>query len=417
MKRLGLGLLPACLLLGCGASDDEALGPVPRYRIPGCEQYDTAPCDVRGSECQRLLLDIATCLRDAEPADLPPISTMTEAEYGAYLTGEQEDGSAVPPELEAVTVMLGLTEAGAFQPSAMASTLVENVWGFYRDDSKDIVIIDHGADSNEETASETLVHEFIHALQDRALDLRQFSEAHDETLDTELATRALVEGEARLHELRYAAAMLGLDPRRVDWTRLLQNRVDAVDAWILKQPSPLIAGELAFTYEWGARYLYFDWSSAGQAGISHHFSAPATTTHALLASTDHAASDDFEPAQPVLPNASASFTFVGDEVLGSFGMFLLLGKAAGLEQARALALGWRGDRLGIYRGPAMGTTAGAVPAFVWYADFDSEATAAAVASRLGVLPGGSPTIRVVGARVMVAMARELADMRWAFPAE
>src|SRR5204862_1879005 len=111
------------------------------------------------------------------------------------------------------------------------------VWGVYSDTRKDILIIDHGADFDDESASPVLVHEMVHALQDREVDLTQFKTTFAKTDDSSLASRSIIEGEARMHETRYRASVLGLDPADVDWTRRFDNAVALDQKFLLMEPS------------------------------------------------------------------------------------------------------------------------------------------------------------------------------------
>jgi hypothetical protein len=413
MKRRLAGCLSAALLSACGASDDESLGAAPRYGIPGCERFSTAPCGVLERDCQLRLLEIAACLRETKPGELPPVSVMTEADYAAYLA--QDQSAPLPPEVEKAFVMLGLVSPGALAPSSMTTELVSKVAGFYREDQQDVVIIDHGPGSDEESASATLVHEFIHVLQDREVGLGAFSAARGPYLDSSLAARALIEGEARWHQLRYAAAMLGVDSRRVDWSKTLQNRVEGTEAWVLEQPSPFVAGQFALPYEWGARYLFFEWQQTGQAAIRARFSEPPVTTHAVMASVAATLDDDFAPSQIALPTPPDGWELLGDEVLGSFGTFFLLERAAGRVRARELALAWRGDHLGIYRAPS---DAGSVAAVIWYVDFASNQAAIDAAGFMPSPPAASSS-RVSGTRVFVwgSGSQSYVDFGWAAPSQ
>ena len=131
---------------GCG--DDPSVSPPPGggklHPVPGCEAIDPSPCDVFSTSCQTRLMELAACLRGSPPQALPPVSRMTEAEYAQHLTDLilAEDP---PPNLnhyEAALVTLGLVVPGAFTPSSMAAERAAWVWGVYRHDTDDIVLID-----------------------------------------------------------------------------------------------------------------------------------------------------------------------------------------------------------------------------------------------------------------------------------
>lgn len=404
-----------CVALGlaltaCGSSDDE-LGAPPRYRIPGCEAYDTAPCNVLDKNCQTRLMNIAACLRGEAAAPLPSVSIMTEDEYADDLRMQLAAADPVPDsqEFETVFTWLNLVVPGAFEPENAIAEHVADVAGFYRPEDKTIVIIDHGQNTNVETASDTLVHEFVHALQDREVDLTAFADAYPSYYDTDLAVNAIVEGEARFHETRYRAPMLGLDPRRVDWPATFEKGVVESEAWTLKQQSPLVAAREAFPYAWGARYLSFDWDTTGHDGVLALLQAPPTATHALIASTSAVVTDGFIPTEFEPPVEPAGWTRLGDEKLGAFGTFLLFGRLDQMD-AEALALDWRGDRLFVETGVAPSGATGTVA--VWYADFASAIAASDVSNRLNAM-GFLQVVR--GTRLIAAKsARGDIDLSWVF---
>jgi hypothetical protein len=258
-------LVLALALSGCGDSDPDA-GTSPLHPVPGCEPIDHTPCDVRDSSCQTRLFALAACLRGETPGSLPPITVVSEADFAAMQTAE---AAMSPPQPHLATWDWALSSLKVIQPGGLAvdtmvSQLVKSLWGRYRGGTtKDILIIDHGADFNQQSASPVLVHEMVHALQDREADLTLFHATFDKSGDSGLAARSIIEGEARMHETRYRAAVLGLDPAEVDWPRRFDNAVALDQKYLLMEPSPLTATSMAFPYEWGARYVYNRWAMAG----------------------------------------------------------------------------------------------------------------------------------------------------------
>src|SRR2546423_15347360 len=55
----------------------------------------------------------------------------------------------------------------------------------------------------------------------------QYKSTFSDTQDMALAANSIIEGEARMHETRYQASVLGLDPSQVDWMRRFDNSVAA----------------------------------------------------------------------------------------------------------------------------------------------------------------------------------------------
>ncbi|HEX5098904.1 MAG TPA: hypothetical protein VFV94_05365 [Polyangiaceae bacterium] len=408
-------LVVALGLVACGASDEpDTLGPLPHYRIPGCEAYDTAPCDVRAPACQSRLMQIAVCLRQDEPADLPPVSVVSETEYASILT-ERVAGRAPTPnrdELEWALASFGLVKPGALRDDAMVLYTAAHIEGEFRPDKQDVLIIDHGADTDIAEASNTLVHEFVHALQYR--ELADFDDGYVATFDTRLALKSLIEGEARFHELRYRAPMLGLDPRQVDWERTFQNGVSTAEAWVLKQDSPFLAVTV-LPYGWGSRLFSFEWDETGHAGVLARFAEPPTTTHALMASVHAYEPDDFTSPDIALSELPSGWSAIGHEVLGAVGTFLVLARYVTPDEARELALAWRGDTFTVLQRTADNTTVGVVA--LWSVEFATEAAATSAASRVTLTAPGTTTTRATGTRLTVVVSDRAADLTWLLPPE
>jgi hypothetical protein len=404
----------ALALVGCGGDDGGGGGsgrlqPVP---VPGCEAIDHTPCDVRQPSCQMRLFALAGCLRGEAPGPLPPITVVSEADLAAMLTTE---AAMATPQPHLATWDWSLSSLKLIQPGGLAvdsmiSQSVKLILGLYRSGtSKDILIVDHGADFDAESASPVLVHEMVHALQDREVDLTQFETTFAKSDDSSLAARSMVEGEARMHETRYRASVLGLNPAEVDWTRRFESSVAIDQKYLLMEPSPLTATSMAFPYEWGARYVYNRWALDGMGGVHGLFLAPPVTTRVLMASGAVDVAPEPAPEQPALPSPPLGWTAVDSGVLGAWGVFLATTEAApaaATADVETLALSWRADGIGIYEGPTGAT------AVVWRIDMGSATSAAQVASLLQGLPG--VTVATSGSWAVIAGASDAGPLDWAF---
>lgn len=405
-RWVALGSL-ALGLVGCGEEDSNGLGRLSYPRMPGCEQIDSAPCDTMQPGCQQVRLELAACLRGSEPGELPPVTLWTEQQYGDALTALlAESPRPTPDHYERALSLLHLVEPGAFSPGPAVMNQVSWVWGFYDPEERDITIIDHGQPADDDTSNALLLHELVHALQDRDVTLRAFHEEHDGSFDAMLASTSIVEGEAELHESHYVAALLGLDPTQVDWREHFTNRIANGDKWVLEQSSPLVATRSDFPYAYGQRFVDFAWQAGGHQALLALFAAPPTSTQVLLASTD-APNASFTPVELVAPTAPSDWSFVADDTLGAWALYLVLTRSATTPDVRAAALAWRGDRLSIYSGPTTDT------ALAWQLELGDEASAALVETNLQAQLGGT-WVRRQGTRVVAAAATAAVALDWAF---
>ena len=393
---------------GCGDDPAPSRGVVHLQPVPGCESIDPSPCDVFTIDCETKLMSLAACMRGSAPQPLPTISRMTEAEYAQWLTAQI---AADPPpsnisHYEAALVMLKLVVAGAFQPSAMAATQASQVWGVYRSDQDDILLIERDRPGDDIDVNSVLLHEFVHALQDRDQDLPTWYDAHTSTYDDTLSAMSVVEGEARLHQERFGESLLGLDPNTVDLPRHFDNAVRLAEDWVRMQPSPYLSSYSGFPYEFGARRLLPRFTQQGPQAIADSFATPPAGTRVLL---DPTSSDGVPAWTAPAPPASADWTLTQQTTLGAWGVFMLLAQDGTTDDADVQARGWRGDRLWVYGGAGAAVLASATT-MVWRIAFADAAMAASVAQRL------SPrfTAQVSGSEVIIAGADSGSPIDWVF---
>jgi hypothetical protein len=406
-------VLAALELWGCGGGDEPKASAPTIYPVIGCEWVDPKPCDIQTTACQNKLLTLAACMRGSEPGLLPPITHLTVADYTAQL--QAEAAMAVPdpatPHLDAALALLGAAQPGDLSDEAGIARAAAGVLAFYRDDSDDIVIIDRD-DVDRNDANATLLHEFVHALQDRESDLTAYRNAHltDGTFDEFLATDAMVEGEARFHEYIYAISLLGHDPRKIDFKKFFQAIVEQDESYFLDEASPATAAPFVFPYDWGARFVNLGWT--GHQSIVDLLANPPLTTRTIVNSIDRVTRDGFMPSEITAPTPPDAWTALGEERLGAFGTYLLVQKLLGNDQAKSLAVMWRGDSLVVYGGSeASGDTS--TTAFLWSCDLADAGSATAIGNALsGALAGVE--VQVNDKRVTVAAANDGSDIAWAF---
>jgi hypothetical protein len=389
-------LLAVAALGGCGSSDDagDRLGDAPAYPIPGCEQFDASLCDTRDVACQTRLLAITACLRGEAPGELPPISVVSPSEYGDRLRAAYAD--APPFEVgpfERTLVQLGLLTTEALSIDEQVRLAQEFVWGVYFYEGEEIVLSDQDRPFDGDLANGVLVHEFVHALQDRAVDLESYKEAYATSGDAGLAIQALIEGEADLIRYRYAAPAFGLDPASVDYERTFQNVVEYAHGNVVESVAPLASSVRLFAYAFGARYAHRVFAEAGVSGLNDVWASPPLTTQAFF-SVPGSADSDFEPVEFDAPAPAPEGELVASSVLGAWGVFALLATSgANVGRAEEAARAWRGDGYFVYTRPADREAA------VWRIELADEGAAGRFASGL---PNGFEFVRT-GTTVTIAV--------------
>lgn len=204
------------------------------------------------------------------------------------------------------------------------------------------------------------VHELTHALQDQHYNLREFLDAKSDNGDRSLAYSALIEGDA-------TAVMLDND-RRVGGLAELAKE-ESIEAAILLQILGMniggSAGEvpaslkamLIFPYTSGLRFAHAILRRKGYTGLDSAYKAPPQSTREVLHPEEYLAGS-FKAEIPTPAEVSALHgtnnnlaTVEYSDVVGEFGISSLLSNSVAQADSRSkAAVGWKGDRLVVYRG-------------------------------------------------------------------
>jgi hypothetical protein len=398
-KALWLSLLAGCSI---ACSDDAQHGTVlpPPYAAPpvplsGCEQFDYHGCDVREQACVENLSRIAACLRASEPAALPALSFASEeAARDILLDSLAGTAPADPDYFALVLTQLGLSEPSAFEPDVTAARLAQRWAAFYRRDSAEVVVIEHAIDPEPLATDALVLHELIHALQDREHSLDAFARAYQTDSDGNLRGQSVIEGEAQFHEQRFYAAVTGVDAASVDWPEELARQREASEQQLFQESDLYSASLLRVPYAHGCEYAARVWSDGGPAALSGLLDAPPSDMRQILARLW--GNTEAPPARsPVAPSAAGDgATLQAWSTLGAWGVYLFFRpRLDSAGAARELALAWRGDRVEAY------SLSGAQVAGRWSIDLADDAAAARALSAAGSQP--RLWARQQGARLLI----------------
>lgn len=254
-----------------------------------------------------------------------------------------------------------------------------------------------------EAPASTVVHEFVHALQDQHFDIAGYD--RPETSDSFLARRAVVEGDATLAQYRFLAREdSGGDLDVIDWRSLFDRwREFSVDTLAGSDYPPVFLDYVSFSYPFGLEYsarnligITYD-TATEVAPLPHAWvlqdelyltRAPETTSQILDLEINPQPGGYLQVGIDDVPAAlSSRLRAIEWDRLGEWYVYLLffgLDRQAVVD-ARALAAAWRGDRALFLTDQDSG--AGAT---VWASAWDDGASAAAVADALRLLHGHAP---------------------------
>jgi hypothetical protein len=323
-----------------------------RVPLPECASFDYGRCDIAERGCVQKLGGIARCLHGSDPSlPIPEVSFWSEAETEADFLAELRASPAPALDhLEAGLARFGLTELGALEPEVTAARLARELTAYYDQARRDIAIVEHETRSDPLVENAIVVHEMIHAFQDSEHDLGAFDERYRRGVDANLRGASVIEGEARMHERRFFAALAGLDVSQIDLDRSFANLTRNTERWLWSQADLFTASQLGAPYGHGAQYVYGVWAEGGQGSVRALFETPPASMQEILAAVwgGEVASELQRFAAPASP-APSGLALETWTAMGAWGVYLLAGRnATDLGIAERLALDWRGDLLEIF---------------------------------------------------------------------
>jgi hypothetical protein len=366
MVRAGTLLAFGCaLLVACGA---HVVQPVPRsgaapvatVESPPLQAGSSRPPSAQETRLIRELMRETEALRGLRFRAPVEVRIQDRAAMRGYVTGALDDQDLARARRRYLA--LGLLDPALDVRELIESLMEEELIGYYdperkllavRDDvARSLTHSDHPLQDLEWRA--TVVHELVHALQDQHLGLSEAME-RDRTTDEENAFGAVVEGDATLAMLGYAAARQGgsLQALVADTAGLAAGlrAAPAHAGGRLGQAPAIVREPLLFRYREGAVFAARLFAQGGWEQVDGaHRRQPATT---LAVSQPALYLKREEPAALALPELAFAqeqrCKVVDQDVLGS----LELGAALAPDEHTARELGrtWRGDQYAVLECP------------------------------------------------------------------
>lgn len=331
-----------------------------------------------------------------------PIEIENAERISGHLTSQLE-----PDELERAHVIysaLGLLEPEADLREMLGRLTAEQVVGYYDPEADRLVVRDdvmralrgdqEGLDGSItlDHARVVLVHELVHALQDQRLGL---GGVYDEERDTdpENAFRALVEGDATLAMLSYAASRAGgsIDAitSRPDLLRGMVQSTEALPGAELGSAPPIVRVTMVGSYLHGmvftaALHRRGGWPTVDRA----HEARPVSTEQVMHPEAYFRGEAPVEVTLPAFPALEkAGLEPFEEDTLGELELGVYLGQSGERDVDAEAAAGWGGDRLRVYRG------SGGRTAVVWFTCWDSPEEAREAAMAAGRIVEAVPPAR------------------------
>ncbi|MEM6531157.1 MAG: hypothetical protein AAF654_00970 [Myxococcota bacterium] len=391
-------LLTVLLASGCGDSDVD------------CAQIGFSVCAVTSTECVQATTDAVACELGLAPMAPPAVRTLSTAEYQLENAMEITATEIVEFELAAEGLaQFDLLPEGYTFDQARSELFEAPPLGYY--DGGIGIVTDI---QDEDSQYFTLVHEIVHAYQDREHDLFELIDRRATSRDRLAGLQGLYEGEATAIEALAGADILqlqGTDPAFDQFWLMAQEETldDIRDAanpyWRATILPYFYGGEVIF------RRILADGPDAIRALYSEPFESArqvATLADGLIPPAKWSQDETLQHvAVPTLPS---EYTLVGVEAEGYWMLqraFQAYDNVLRMPELLSLAA----DSLSIHRNEMTDDVVA-----VWRLRFDSPEPNDALAARLATLPPdiAQRTLNDGDVVLMAGGSRELLDRidRW-----
>ena len=330
----------SAFLLGRGRGDGDTGTEVAAEEAipPEGRTLEVSPDSAPGADATELERALPELMRFAQEARGLPfkeavvVTLLPDKAFRARLKeAEDEDVEKQREELrttQQVLEGLGLLEKGVDLEKAVDSLYGAAVAGFYDPEKDDLVV--RGSRLTVAVRT-TVVHEFVHALQDQHFDIER--EELDER-DDEASTgfTGLVEGDAVRVERLYVETLSAEEQK--------QGELEEMSAGAGIDPDlPRILIQLvAFPYIYGPDFATAVFDAGGQGRLDQAYAEPPTTTEQLLHPERFLAGE----AGDVVETPKADGEEIDQGVIGELVLLLILNSTG--RSGEVAAEGWGGDR-------------------------------------------------------------------------
>ena len=262
--------------------------------------------------------------------------------------------------------------------------------GFYSPPDKTLYAVTQSS-RIEPSEYSVIVHEYAHALADMHFDLSRLFRFGEASTDTDLASRALGEGDAMLVE--HSSPWSGYGP--AGWDLYARDARSFAALYRRSGVSPALSFVQTFPYVEGWRFVWALREAGGWQAVNQAYVGIPASTEQILHPDKYLTGGD-PPRVVTLPEidapALAGYQLVAEnDTLGEFVLSLLLDEfIQDTSRANRAAAGWGGDALRVWR-DRVGR-----PTYVLLAAWDSEDDARefwlAAGEMLSIRTGSSPPL-------------------------
>ena len=296
-----------------------------------------------------LYKQLATLKGVASPGAPPPVLIRSREETRRFIEQELDRRySAARVEQE----RKGMVAWGLIPPDydlrRLFVDLMEEQVAAYYDPRSKVMVLGDWLTADEQQAS--LMHELVHALQDREISLDAFITPHPGQSDQLLARQALMEGEAVALTLELMLNAQGADLASLPDLGSLRGMVAGGAGSAIAIAPKFLRDLLLFPYLDGLTFVHqFRKRQPWSAMTGLYRDPPRSTTQIMNPDKRLATRED--PVGLTLPDLGTltpGAKVVTEDELGEFALGAVLGIHLGEQAGRSAAAGWRGDRYRVW---------------------------------------------------------------------
>jgi hypothetical protein len=297
-----------------------------------------------------LFQQLAAIKSMASPGPPPPVLVRSRADNRRFI--EQEINrrySAAVLDAERKSMVAWNVIPPDYDLRRLFLDLLEEQVSAYYDARGKVMVVGDWLPAEQQRAA--LMHELVHALQDRELPLDSFIAPDPGHGDRMLARQALVEGEAVALSFDLMLKPQGLDISRLPDLSMAQGQiVQSAGGPVIAKAPKFLRDLLLFPYVEGLGFAYqfrkrFPWSD-----MSAVYRDPPRSTTQILHPEKYLDTRE-DPLPVVIPDLGRlvpGAQIVADDDLGEFALGAVLALHLGDAEGRRAAAGWRGDRYRIW---------------------------------------------------------------------
>jgi hypothetical protein len=290
----------------------------------------------------------------ASPGPPPPVLVRSRADNRRFIEQEMNRRYS-SDQLEAERksmVAWGVLPADYDLQRLFVDLLEEQVSAYYDPLGKIMVVGDWLPREQQRAA---LVHELVHALQDRELPIDAFISPEPGHGDRLLTRQALVEGEAVALTFDLMLKAQATDISRLPNLTMTQGLITtSAGGPVIDRAPKFVRDLLLFPYVEGLGFIYQFRKRQPWAAMSAIYSDPPRSTTQILHPEKYfdRREDPVAVAIPDLSRLLPGSQLVSDDDLGEFSLGAVLALHLGDTEGPRAATGWRGDRYRIWEDAA-----------------------------------------------------------------